>query len=81
MKGRTAKQDIDSVLLCFLKSTDETEANNLLEQLVCGCAQPVIAEIVSFKLRTYPTRKAESPEQVDAEAKVVSGELRVPNHP
>ena len=67
MKGRTAKQDIDSVLLCFLKSTDETEANNLLEQLVCGCAQPVIAEIVGFKLRAYPTRKAESPEQVDAE--------------
>lgn len=67
MKGRTAEQNIDSVLLCFLRATDETESNKLLEQLVCGCAQPVITEIVSFKLRSNPMRAAESPEQVDAE--------------
>jgi len=73
MEGEAAKQNFDQALLRFLDSADETESNRLLEQLVCECAQPLVNEIVNFKLRVYPTRARTTSEQQDAED--VSGDV------
>jgi hypothetical protein len=61
LEGEAAKQNFDRALLRFLDSADETESNRLLEQLVCEFAQPLVSEIVNFKLRVYSPPAPEEP--------------------
>src|SRR5262245_42158167 len=41
---------MDPILLQFLNSTDDSESDRLLQQLVCEHAEPLIRQIVRFKL-------------------------------
>lgn len=49
--NREAGKQIDPQLLPFINAQGETESQAVLEQLICNQAQPLIKDIVSFKLR------------------------------
>src|SRR6185369_649296 len=49
--NREAGKQIDTQLLPFINAQTETESQAVLEQLICNQAQPLIKDIVSFKLR------------------------------
>jgi hypothetical protein len=49
--NREAARHIDHQLLPFINAHSEAESQAALEQLICGQAQPLIRDIVSFKLR------------------------------
>src|SRR6185436_5359521 len=50
MERREVGQQIDSVLLPFLQSIDETDTQRLLERLVVDHAEPIIKNIISHKM-------------------------------
>ena len=74
MDGKVVKESADVVLLDFLESADESAGNRLLERLVCEYAQPLIKEIVDYKLRVH-TAPSGGGERQDVED--VSGEVVV----
>jgi DNA-directed RNA polymerase specialized sigma24 family protein len=49
----------DELLQSFLQATDEAEAQSLMARLISECADPVIKEIIGYKMRA-PFDKAES---------------------
>ena len=50
--NREAARQIDHQLLPFINALSEAESQAALEQLICNQAQPLIKDIVSFKLRS-----------------------------
>src|SRR5262245_24424737 len=46
------KSQLDEILLPFIYANSEAETNRLLEQLVCNQAQPLIHNIIHYKLKT-----------------------------
>jgi hypothetical protein len=50
--NREAAMQIDHQLLPFINAHSEAESQAALEQLICNQAQPLIKDIVSFKLRS-----------------------------
>jgi len=50
--NREAARQIDHQLLPFINAHSEAESQAALEQLICNQAQPLIRDIVSFKLRS-----------------------------
>src|SRR5262245_30077330 len=44
---------MDDLLNLFLSTRDEAESQQILEGLICGKAQPLVKEIVSYKLRAF----------------------------
>lgn len=51
-----ARPLLDQVLLPFVYAKSEIESEAVLERLVCDFAQPLIRDIVSFKLRAFAPR-------------------------
>src|SRR5687768_2192042 len=49
----------DELLQSFLQATDEAEAQSLMARLISECADPVIKEIIGYKMRA-PFDKAET---------------------
>jgi hypothetical protein len=45
---------VDHLLHPYLMSSGEPESSQILERLICEFAQPIIRDIVSFKLRLWP---------------------------
>jgi RNA polymerase sigma factor (sigma-70 family) len=63
---------IDSQLLPFLNAQSEAESQAALEQLICNQAQPLVKDIISFKLRASSAawssnRDAQEVEDVSSE--------------
>jgi len=53
---RQARPLLDQVLLPFVYAKSEIESEAVLERLICDFAQPLIRDIVSFKLRAFAPR-------------------------
>ncbi|MEW6209302.1 MAG: hypothetical protein AB1631_13105 [Acidobacteriota bacterium] len=53
MNQKAANQSIDDLLLAFLRASGEAESEAALERLLCDHAQPLIKNIISFKLRAH----------------------------
>src|SRR5262245_54751533 len=49
---------MDELLQPFLNATTEAESSDLLEQLVCNHAQPLIQNILRFKLKASYSARA-----------------------
>jgi hypothetical protein len=49
--GFESGQENNLLLVSYLQTTDEAEAGRLLEELVCDFAQPLVRDIINFKLR------------------------------
>jgi RNA polymerase sigma factor (sigma-70 family) len=49
------KPQIDDLLLPFLNAPGEAESNAILEQLICHHAQPLIQNIIHYKLSVAPS--------------------------
>jgi RNA polymerase sigma factor (sigma-70 family) len=69
MDGRDSTQQIDALLLPFLRVGDEAESQRLLARLVSGQAEPIIKNIIRYKLRVYlggldRTRQSQDAEDV-----------------
>ena len=56
MSQEAAKPRIDHLLLPFLNAGSEAESRAILEQLIVEHAQPLVRDIVSFKLRASASR-------------------------
>jgi RNA polymerase sigma factor (sigma-70 family) len=50
MNDQRAAQS-DELLQSFLQATDEAESQSLMARLICECADPVIKEIIGYKMR------------------------------
>jgi hypothetical protein len=74
--------EIDRQLLPFINAQSEAESQTALEQLICNQAQPLIKDIISFKLRAYSSncsanREAQEVEDISSEVIVrLVGALR-----
>jgi RNA polymerase sigma factor (sigma-70 family) len=55
---QAAKPQIDDLLLPFLHASSEAESTAVLEQLICNHAQPLIHNIIHFKLKASDSRRA-----------------------
>lgn len=53
MNQEAVKQPIDELLLAFLNAAGEAESEAALEELICNHAQPLIKQIVRFKLQPH----------------------------
>jgi hypothetical protein len=53
LNQEAAKQSIDDLLIVFLRAPGEAESEAALGELLCDHAQPLITNIVSFKLRAH----------------------------
>jgi RNA polymerase sigma factor (sigma-70 family) len=51
MVNRTAPNEIDQQLLPFLNATSDAESQAALEELICKQAEPLVKDIVRFKLQ------------------------------
>jgi len=51
MVNRTTANEIDQQLLPFLNATSDAESQAALEELICKQAEPLVKDIVGFKLR------------------------------
>jgi DNA-directed RNA polymerase specialized sigma24 family protein len=58
---------VDGLLHPYLMSRGEPESSEILERLICDFAQPIIREIVSFKLRLWPSGDGSGSDRQDAE--------------
>jgi RNA polymerase sigma factor (sigma-70 family) len=58
---------VDRLLHPYLVSRGEPESSEILEQLICDFAQPIIHDIVSFKLRLWPSGEGQGSDKQDAE--------------
>ena len=59
--------DIDNLLHPYLLAATEPEASQVLERLICDFAQPIIRDIVSFKLRLSKSGEGSGSDKQDAE--------------
>jgi RNA polymerase sigma factor (sigma-70 family) len=59
--------NVDHLLHPYLLSSREPESSEILEQLICDFAQPIIQDIVSFKLRLWPSGEGTGSDKQDAE--------------
>jgi hypothetical protein len=66
MKWRQAPPKNDAILVPFLEAADDGESSRLLEGLLCNNADPLIREIVGYKLRNSIS-VASTGESADAE--------------
>ena len=77
-----ATMQIDSQLLPFINAKSEAQSQAALEQLICNQAQPLVRDIISFKLRASSAawssnRDAQAVEDVSSEVIVkLVGALR-----
>jgi hypothetical protein len=55
MRSPEADDQIDALVASFLITSDEAEANSLLEQLICRHSMPMIRNIVGSAVRFYLT--------------------------
>jgi RNA polymerase sigma factor (sigma-70 family) len=60
-------RNVDHLLHPYLVSRGERESSEILERLICDFAQPIIRDIVSFKLRLRPSGEGPGPDKQDAE--------------
>lgn len=67
LERQAALQQIDKLLLPFLRSTDEGESRELLQRLVSEQAEPIIKGVIRSKLRSFPSYGLHSSESQDAE--------------
>jgi RNA polymerase sigma factor (sigma-70 family) len=58
MDQQAAKPQIDDLLFPFLHASNEAESIAVLEQLICNLAQPLIRNIIHFKLNTFDSRRS-----------------------
>src|SRR6185436_5362566 len=75
MERREVGQQIDSVLLPFLQSIDETDTQRLLERLVVDHAEPIIKNIISHKM--HVSRGYARGDRVAEDAEEMHGEIIV----
>ncbi len=75
MVNQNAARQIDHQLLPFIDALSETESQAALEELICNHAQPLIRNIISYKLRAYSS--GWSSNQDGQEVEDVSGEVIV----
>ncbi len=73
MNKKTAESQIDELLFLFLNTDNEPESDDILEQLILNHAQPLVREIVSYKLRAYSSRLVIDSD--DQEVDDVSGDV------
>src|SRR5215469_1894370 len=59
--------DVDQLLRPYLVSGGGPESSEILERLICDFADPIIREIVSFKLRLWPSGEGTGSDKQDAE--------------
>jgi RNA polymerase sigma factor (sigma-70 family) len=59
--------NVDTVLLPFLNSTDESESDRLLGELILAHASPIIREALRQRLQFYVSRSGTNPDNPDAE--------------
>src|SRR5215510_14317260 len=55
MRSQEAEDQIDALVKSFLITSDETEANYILEQLMCRHSIPLIRSIIKSAVRFYLT--------------------------
>jgi len=67
MEPRETAQQIDALLLPFVRARDEAESQQLLTQLVVDHAEPIIRNIVKHKLRVPAGFSSDSRSGEDAE--------------
>ncbi|MCM3900871.1 MAG: hypothetical protein ND866_04130 [Pyrinomonadaceae bacterium] len=67
MNPGAAKLQIDDLLLPFLVESSEAESEAILEELVLKHAQPLIRNIISFKLRASSARWTDSRDRYEVE--------------
>src|SRR5262249_30377685 len=56
MDEQLTRQEIDQILLPFLRATDSAEAEYLLTQLVSECVEPVAKTGIGYKMRAFVGR-------------------------
>jgi RNA polymerase sigma factor (sigma-70 family) len=56
MDRRTPSHEIDPILLPFLRAPEGLETQQVLEQLISQCAEPIVRKIIRQKLRTFSSR-------------------------
>src|SRR5262249_4190412 len=56
MDEQLTRQEIDQILLPFLRATDSAEAEYLLTQLVSECVEPVAKSAIGYKMRAFVGR-------------------------
>jgi DNA-directed RNA polymerase specialized sigma24 family protein len=59
--------NVDTVLLPFLNSTDESESDRLLGELILAHASPIVREALRQHLGFYVSRSGTNPDNPDAE--------------
>lgn len=59
--------NVDTVLLPFLNSTDESEGDRVLGELILAHASPIIREALRQRLQFYVSRSGNNPDNPDAE--------------
>jgi hypothetical protein len=62
-----AKLQIDDLLLPFLNARSEAESEAILEELVLKYAQPLIKNIISFKLKSTSSRPTDNRDRQEVE--------------
>jgi len=67
MAGQETPSQIDSLLRPFLEAADEAESQHRLSQLVSEHAEPLIKQIIRYKLRVQLSYEGESVQHQDAE--------------
>ncbi len=74
MNQESAKSQIDAVLLPFIGANSEAEAQRLLEQIICNHAQPLVQNIIHYKLKAshlYRSFSQDSQEAEDLSSEVI----------
>jgi hypothetical protein len=51
LNGEPAKPQMDELLLPFIQAVSESESTRLLEQIICNHAQPLVQNIINYKLK------------------------------
>lgn len=67
MNQEAAKPQFDDLLLPFLDARSDAESETVLEELILKYAQPLIREIVSFKLKAFTSRAADHRDRQEVE--------------
>ncbi len=67
MNQEAAKSQIDDLLLPFLDARIEAESEAVLEQLIVNHAQPLIRDIIGFKMKASSSRLGRSVERQEIE--------------